>query len=132
MLSKKISPDMKRSVDASCAHCKNLHTTCYSFIRAKILSPTEEVCDYARWGCKKYEGPATKRIRRESYNITKSTRLKVYETLQREKVVSLQKLVNQLELDKQIVLNNIHRLKTQGIEIKRLFFKGEAHYQLFS
>lgn len=132
MLSKKISPDMKRSEEASCSHCKNLHTTCYSFIRAKILSPTEEVCDYARWGCQRYDGPGSKNIKRATYNITKSSRLKVYETLQSEKLISLNKLVNKLDLEKQIVLNNIHRLKVQGVEIKRLFFNGEPHYQIFS
>ena len=117
--------EMKRSKEASCTRCKNLHTTCYSFIRAKILSQTEEVCDYARWGCQKYDGPGKIPIRKD-----KSTRLQVLEVLKSGQILSLDKLTETLAMDRQIVLNNISRLKRKGVPVKRELKEGAVYYQL--
>lgn len=123
MVSEIYDPEMSRTLEASCLKCERLHTSCYSFIREAILSETVIVSDYARWGCQKYKGPGMK-------IIAKNTRVLVYETLKSGEKISLRVLAERLSLDKQIVSNNITRLRKRGIPVLKQATKGDVFYQL--
>lgn len=130
MVSEIYNHEMSRTAEASCLKCEKLHTSCYSFIRKAILSETEVVSDYARYGCTKYKGPGQNYVIRYSAYETFSTRTMVYDALKTGKRQSLDKLTTTLCLDRQIVLNNISRLRKKGLNVIKEQRRGEVYYQL--
>lgn len=128
MVSTQKQSNYVRSAEASCTECKKLHTSCYSFIREAILSDKVVVCDFARYGCTKYEGPGQ---HSKIEPMPDNTRALVYETLKSEKKISLRVLAEKLSLDKQIVSNNIYRLRKKGIPVhSQSNKKGDVIYKL--
>lgn len=113
---------MSRSEIASCSKCERLHTSCYSFIRSAIESPDIVVSDYARWGCIKYRGPGQL--------MHKNARLAVFEALKTGELFSVKRLTESLLIEKQIVINNISRLRKKGLPVRTQIRNGETYYQL--
>ncbi|OFY43998.1 MAG: hypothetical protein A2X18_07670 [Bacteroidetes bacterium GWF2_40_14] len=122
MVSTKQYPDMSRTAVASCLKCEKLHTSCYSFIRRSILSPDVVVSDYARWGCIKYKGPGQL--------MHKNARIAVFEALKTGELLSVKRLTEALFLERQIILNNISRLKKKGVPVLKQIRNGEVYYQI--
>lgn len=110
MLSTEFHPEQKRK-SASCYKCKKLNKTCHPDVRRKILHPEVICCDYAKWGCEKYEGEG-----KYDYNHPIDV---ITEFISSGKEFSVKTVAEQLQIDTQQFYRNLSRMRKSGVPIVR-------------
>lgn len=125
MLSKAISAGMKRK-NATCRQCSNLMVSCNPEIRERILSKEVEVCDYAKWGCMKYNKQTDNTLVGPRAGVEHT----VYQGMKVGERITIKSLSEKLCMDRQIVTNNLGIMIRRGVPIRKQRIDGILHFTL--
>ena len=86
------------------------------------MHPEEICCDYAKWGCEKYEGEG-----KYDYNHPIDV---ITDFISSGREFTVKTVAEQLQIDKQQLYNNLNRLTKRGMPIVRTKKGGELFYRL--